>query len=559
VLDRRTFLELFSLVPAAGRRSPPLAATSQTAPTLTTAAIAEAEKVAAVAFTPAERDLLLDGVAENVQRYEALRSLPLTNDVPPAFVFDPLPPGASPPATKPRQTVRRTDETLPAVSDPEQLAFLPVTTLGAMLRQRRVTSLDLTRMYLSRLKRYDRDLECVVTVCEALALEQAARADREIAAGQHRGPLHGIPWGAKDLLAVKDYPTTWGAEPYRTQTFPYNATVVERLEAAGAVLIAKLSLGETARGDVWYGGRTRNPWNLEQGASGSSAGPAAATAAGLVAFSIGTDTRGSIVLPADRCGVTGFRPTFGTVSRHGAMVLAWTMDKIGPMCRTVEDCALVYDAIRGPDGRDASVRNTAFDWNPDQTIRGLRVGIVESLFERDYPARPFDRAALGVLRELGATLVPVQMPDFPVQALRLIMDAETAAAFDNLTRTNADDRLVDQGKNARPNNLRHARFIPAVEYLQACRARTLLMQRMAEIMNGVDVVAAPSLSDPVLMLTNLTGHPCVVVPNGFTERGSPVSISFIGGLYRDADTLVLAQAYQQATAFHTRHPARFVR
>jgi Asp-tRNA(Asn)/Glu-tRNA(Gln) amidotransferase A subunit family amidase len=401
----------------------------------------------------------------------------------------------------------------------------------------------------------------VITVCEELALKQARRADEEIAKGVYRGPLHGIPWGAKDVLAVKEYRTTWGAAPYKDQVIPEDATVVQRLEAAGAVIVAKLSLGETARGrdgSLWFGGMTRNPWNLEQAASGSSAGSASATAAGLVGFAIGGDTRGSIILPCNRCGASGLRPTFGTVSRHGAMVLAWTMDRVGPICRTVEDCAVVFDAIRGADGRDASARDVPFGWDANRLPRGLRVGYLQAEFEREYAGRGADEAALRVIRQFGLELVPIAIPPFPHDALRLIMDAETGASFDELTRSNQDDLLADQSKGARPDNLRHSRFIPAVEYIQACRARTLLMQQMAMAMEKVDVVVAPSLGETVLRITSLTGHPGVVVPNGFSERGTPFSITFLGGLFKDAHALTLAHSYQRATDFHLRYPPRFV-
>jgi Asp-tRNA(Asn)/Glu-tRNA(Gln) amidotransferase A subunit family amidase len=415
-------------------------------------------------------------------------------------------------------------------------------------------------MYLNRIRKYDPQLLCVITVCEDLALKQAKRADAEIARGVYRGPLHGIPWGPKDLLAVKEYRTTWGAAPFKEQVIDFDATVVERLEAAGAVLLAKLSLGETARGtdgSVWFGGMTRNPWNLDEGASGSSAGPASATSAGLCGFSVGSDTRGSIILPCNRCGASGLRPTFGTVSRHGAMVLAWTMDRLGPICRTVEDCAIVFDAIRGADGRDVSARDVPFGWDADRSLDGLRVGYAKAEFERSYAGRAADEAALAVLRKIGLALVPVELPAFPHDALRLIMDAETGASFDQLTRSNQDDLLAAQDKGARPNNLRHSRLIPAVEYIQACRARTLLMSQMSAAMANLDVLVAPSLGETVLRVTSLTGHPGVVVPNGFGPRGTPFSITFLGNLFKDSEALTVGHAYQRATDFHRRHPARF--
>jgi Asp-tRNA(Asn)/Glu-tRNA(Gln) amidotransferase A subunit family amidase len=526
---------------------------------ITTATIAESERVVGLRFREQQRAMMLDGVTQNLERYEALRKLELGNALPPAYHFDPLIPGGEGPfpaaGEGPPRTLRLARQSLNKVPDePEDLAFLSVAQLGVLIRTRQISSVALTEHYLRRLKTYDPALRCVITLCEELAMRQARRADEEIARGKYRGPLQGIPWGAKDILATREYPTTWGAAPYRNQLLHDDATVVERLEQAGAVLVAKLSLGETARGETWFGGMTRNPWNLDQGASGSSAGPAAATAAGLVAFSIGSDTRGSIVLPCDRCGVTGLRPTFGIVSRHGAMVLAWTMDKVGPICRTVEDCVIVLDAIRGPDGKDQTVRDVVFDWDADANPRNLRVGYLQSAFSRTYRGRHTDHESLNVLRGLGVDLRPIAMPEFPVQALRLIMDAETGAAFDDLVRTGAADLLEKQGKGDRPNNLRHARLIPAVEYIQANRARTILIRKMAELMRDVDVFVAPSLSDAVLMLTNMTGHPCVCVPNGMID-GTPTTISVVGGLFKDTQAALLAHAYQHATGFHLARPA----
>jgi Asp-tRNA(Asn)/Glu-tRNA(Gln) amidotransferase A subunit family amidase len=410
-------------------------------------------------------------------------------------------------------------------------------------------------MYLERLKKYDPKLLCVVTITEASALKQAKRADEEIAGGKYRGPLHGIPYGAKDLLATKGYKTTWGSVPYKDQIIDQDATVIQRLEQAGAVLVAKLTMGELAWGDVWFGGMTRNPWNLEQGSSGSSAGPASATSAGLVAFSIGTETWGSIVSPSTRCGVTGLRPTYGRVSRAGAMALSWSMDKIGPICRTVEDCALVFSAILGPDGVDQTVVDLPFNYNPNVKLSQLRVGYLKSAFEKDTTNKANNEAVLAKLRELGANLIPIELPDYPINDLSFILSAEAAAAFDELTRSGKDDLLVRQIRNAWPNAFRSSRFIPAVEYIQANRVRYLVIQAMAKAMADIDVYVAPSFGGNNLLLTNLTGHPCVVLPNGFNKRGSPTSISFMGRLYDEATTLAVAKAYQEATEFHQKHPA----
>jgi Asp-tRNA(Asn)/Glu-tRNA(Gln) amidotransferase A subunit family amidase len=561
--SRRGFFKFLSAVsPALFGPAKALATPTQSPPSILPSTIAAAEKVVGLEFTETERALMTDGIVENLKRYDDIRALTLPWQTPPAFRFDVDVPGVRVALSEPASGVRlpSSSSPLPRPASFESLAFSSLATLSEMVRTRRVSSLELTTMYLDRIKKHDSSLLSVITVCEELALAQARRADRELATGIYRGPLHGIPWGAKDVLAVKEYPTTWGAAPYQNQVIPEDATVVQRLEAAGAVIIAKLSLGETARGRdgaLWFGGMTRNPWNLEQPANGSSAGSASATAAGLVGFSIGGDTRGSIILPCNRCGASGLRPTFGTVSRHGAMVLAWTMDRLGPICRTAADCAAVFDAIRGSDGHDASARDVPFGWDANRSPAGIRVGYLRAEFERDYPGRAADDAALRVLREMVIDLVPVEVPSFPHDALRLIMDAETGASFDELTRSNQDDLLADQEKGARPNNLRHSRFIPAVEYIQACRARTLLMRQMAVAMEGVDVVVAPSLGETVLRVTSLTGHPGVVVPNGFSDRGTPFSITFLGGLFKDSHALTVAHAYQKVTDYHLRHPVRF--
>jgi len=371
--------------------------------------------------------------------------------------------------------------------------------------------------------------------------------------------LHGIPWGAKDLLATRDIRTTWGAKPYENQMLADDATVVKRLDEAGAILVAKLTLGALANGDVWYGGKTRNPWKIDQGSSGSSAGPGAATVAGLVAFAIGSETLGSIVSPSTRNGATGLRPTFGRVPRTGAMTLSWSMDKLGPMARSVEDCAAVFSAIIGPDGQDPTARKLPFNWDARTDIHKLRIGYYKSAFDatENRPNKTFDDAVLDVFRSrLGINLIAFETPnDLPVGALRIILNAEAAAAFDELTRS----KRVDLIENSPwPSSFRQSRFIPAVEYIQANRIRTLLMQEMARAMQNIDVFITPSFGGNVLLLTNLTGHPAVVVPSGFAADGTPVSISFIGRLYGEAETLAVAKAYQDATGFHLKHPPQFL-
>ncbi len=504
-------------------------------------------------FTAEERALMGSGVAAHRAEYAKIRAVLLPNDAPPALIFDPRLPGMRF-ATEP-QAVHLAETTYrDSVDNHEDLAFASVAELGALLRSRAVTARALTELYLARLRRYDPLLHCVVMLTEERALAQADRADAELAAGQDRGPLHGIPWGVKDLLATRGYPTTWGATPFRDQVIDLDATVVARLDAAGAVLIAKLSVGALAWGDVWFGGLTRSPWNPAEGSSGSSAGSAAATAAGLVPFAIGTETLGSIVSPCTQCGVTGLRPTFGRVSRHGAMALAWSMDKIGPIARSAADCALVLAAIYGPDGHDGSVAAVPFGWDAQRSVRDLRIGYVESAFaaERDNAAN--DAAVLDVLRGLGVDLMPIQLPDAPLEALGIILTAEAGAAFDELTRSGRDDLLERQVAEAWPNVFRQSRLIPAVEYIQAQRIRRQLQAAMADLMGTLDAYVAPSFGGGNLLLTNLTGHPAVVVPTGLDSAGNPTSITITAGLYDEAAALTVAHAYQQATDFHRRIP-----
>lgn len=520
---------------------------------ITTEDIKAAEKIIGLNFTRKERKMMLDNLKDNLSRYKELRKVNIQNQVPPSILFNPVVPGMSlEKEQKPFTYSAYAEIQMP--DNFEDIAFYPVTALAQLIKSRKVTSVQLTELYLKRLKKYGPRLECVITLTEDMALEQAKHTDEEIAAGFYRGPLHGIPWGAKDLLSTKGIKTTWGAMPYKDQIIDEDATVVKRLEEAGAVLVAKLTMGALAWGDVWFDGKTRNPWNLKQGSSGSSAGPAAATAAGLVGFSIGTETWGSIVSPSTRCGVTGLRPTYGRVSRYGAMALSWSMDKIGPICRSVEDCALVFDVIYGPDEKDLSVVDLPFNWDPSLDLKEIRFGYLKEAFEKDYKNKKNDEASLEALRSLGVELIPIDLPQLPINSLSFILNAEAAAAFDELTRSGKDNLLVRQVKRAWPNVFRQARFIPAVEYIQANRIRILLMQKMAEKMKGIDVYVAPSFGNSNLLLTNLTGHPTVVVPNGFDEKGNPTSISFIGGLFEESKTLSAAKAYQDATDFHLKHP-----
>jgi len=568
--DRRMFLRLCAaagLPPMVGERLaqgvaeaglPDLMgdhAPQQTAGGVTRATVKAAEGMLGLQFTDTERDQMLGLVEHHLASFALTRNLRIPYQVPPAVQFTPVLAGRTfvgstsrPAPPRPRGSVRR-----PA-SDAE-LAYLPVTELAELIRTRRVSSVVLTRLYLARLKRYNPALHCVVSLTEERALRQAVEADREIAAGRYRGALHGVPYGVKDTLAVRDYPTTWGAVVHKDRVLSETATVVERLDRAGAVLLAKLSMGELGLSEIWYGGRIMSPWGANRGAGGSSGGSAVATAAGLAAFGIGTETLGSIVTPATRNGVTGLRPTFGRVSRHGAMSLCWSLDKIGPLARSVEDCALILEAIAGPDGRDPTVTRVPYGWDPGRRLSSVRVGYFKTAFDADRPGKARDAAALEALRSLGVKPIEVDLPtDLPVTALRLVM-VEAAAAFDEMTRGNKDDLLVEQGADDWPNFFRAARFIPAVEYLQANRIRTMLMERLDAVFRKVDVFMAPTFG--VVLATNLTGHPCVVVPNGFGGDNAPASISFIGQLYAESELCTVARAWQEATGWHQRHPAGF--
>ncbi|HEV8539332.1 MAG TPA: amidase [Bacteroidota bacterium] len=514
--------------------------------------LSSAEKLIGLSFSDAKRDSMIDGLKDQLKNYEHIRAVPLANSVPPAIMFNPIPAGMKfETSRKPFKTGDPGVVELPAHRD--EMAFYTIGQLARLMKERKVTSTQLTRMYLERLKKYGPKLECVVTLTEELAMRQAAQADEELAAGTYRGPLHGIPYGAKDLLATKGIRTTWGSVPYKEQVIDEDATVIKRLRAAGAVLVAKLTMGELAWGDVWFGGKTRNPWNTQQGSSGSSAGSAAATAAGLVAFAIGTETWGSIVSPSNVCATTGLRPTYGRVSRSGAMALSWSMDKIGPICRSVEDCAIVFNALYGPDSVDQTLYDLPFNYDPAVDLGKLRIGFIKSAFD-SVKDKTNDQAMFAVLTKLGANLVPIELPKYPINDLSIILSAEAGAAFDELTRSGKDDLLVRQIKDAWPNVFRLSRLIPAVEYLQANRVRYLVIQDMARLLSSVDLYIVPPFEGDNLLLTNLTGHPCVVLPHGFSKDGMPTSVTFIGRLFDEATLLAVANRYQRATEFHLKHP-----
>src|SRR5689334_17040731 len=581
-LDRRNFVKLLPALGAAGLTvsNLPLETLAQTpsptpspspsptpVPRVTKEMMHQAEKLIGIELNDAQEAMALEGVNRNLGSYETLRKVDIPLDTPPAIAFHPA---RARKQLYAGRTKFRFGKVEPApfktVAD---LAFATVPQLAELLRTRRISSTELTKMYLARLKQYGDKLLCVVTLTEDLALKQAAAADAEIKRGKYRGPLHGIPWGAKDLFATKGIKTTWGAEPYRDQVIDYDSTVVERLNEAGAVLVAKLSMGALAQGARWFAGVTRNPWQPDEaqtGSSGSSAGPAAATAAGLVGFSIGTETLGSIVSPSSRCGCTGLRPTYGRVSRYGAMGLSWTMDKIGPICRGVEDCAAALNAIYGPDGKDITVGDAPFNWNPDANISTLRIGYLKTEF--DGPTQPpaneqqrtqaeqrrvLYKTALEVLEKAGAKLTPIELPKLPAGALRFILSAEAAAAFDDITRDGRVNQLSGQTPGDWPNTFRTSRFIPAVEYLRAQRARTLLIHEMETLMSQWDVFVSPAPGSASLLVTNLTGNPAVVLPCGFVND-LPIAIMFTGGVYDEVSPLRVALAFERATKWHTMHP-----
>jgi Asp-tRNA(Asn)/Glu-tRNA(Gln) amidotransferase A subunit family amidase len=492
--------------------------------------IQQAEWVAGIELSEADRKTVARILTRWQQGLQELREVKLPNSVPFPLSFNPAP--GLPPESR-RGSVEPSETAAPRKPDSkEDLAFLPLTALAALLRERQVSSTELTKLYLERLEEYDPVLSCVVTLTRKTALEQA---------GRYRGPLHGIPWGAKDLIAYPGYPTTWGAEPFKEQKLDTRATVAKRLDDAGAVLVAKLSLGALALGDRWFlDKQTKNPWDPAHGSSGSSAGSASAAAAGLVGFALGSETLGSIVSPSRVCGTTGLRPTFGRVSRHGCMTLAWSMDKIGPIARSVEDCALVFGAIHGRDGLDASATDRPFTWPLRRDLGALKVGY----FKAGTPRRDLD-----VLKEIGVQLVPIELPrKYLLADLSLILYAESAAAFDELTRAG-----VGKGLERWRGSFQAGQFIAAVDYIRANRVRALLMQEMAELMEKVDLY----IGGEDLLLTNLTGHPCVVLPAGFVPQGKvevPYSVTFTGRLFGESELLAVAHAYQRATGFHLRRP-----
>lgn len=524
---------------------------------ITAALVSQAGRLIGIEFSDEHNEMMVRSLEMNRNAYEAIQAFELKNEIAPALVFDHLPAGYQPPALQGRiQWDIPVDVELPA--DRNELAFYSIPELASLIRGRKISSEELTRFFLERLEQYGDTLEAVVTLTTETALAQARHADRDIAEGRYRGPLHGIPYGAKDLLAVEGYKTTWGAMPYKDQVINETAAVIRKLDEAGAILVAKLTLGALAMGDIWFGGVTKNPWNLEQGSSGSSAGSASTVSAGLLPFAIGTETLGSIISPSTRCGTTGLRPTYGRVSRQGAMALSWSMDKIGPIARSAWDCAIVLEAISGKDSKDVTTVEAGFSVPARAELPNFRIGYIKAFFDEDYPGKENDQKVLADLQVMGLRLEAVEW-DFsvPVSALRIILTAEAAAAFDELTLSGRDSLLVAQGPNAWPNTFRAARFTPAVEYINANRLRKILVEEVYALMKEYDVVVTPSYGGSQLLVTNLTGNPCLVAPNGFNAGGSPTSISFIGNLYEEGKLVTLAGAWQEFTGHHQKHPPMF--
>ncbi|MEO7309428.1 MAG: amidase [Chitinophagaceae bacterium] len=517
-----------------------------------------AAKLIDVQFSQSEVDMMYPGVKDNISNYQKIHNLKLDNSVPMSLSQSPLLPGMKLPTDQ--KLVNWTlAKNVQLPKNRNELAFYSIPQLASLLRDRKISSVELTKFFIERLRKYGDSLQCVISITDDIAMRQAATADAELKVGLHRSILQGIPYGLKDLFAVKGTKTTWGAAPYKDQDIEEDAFVYSQLEKAGAVLIAKFTLGALAMGDYWYGGRTKNPWNLKAGSSGSSAGPASATVAGLVPFAIGTETLGSIVSPSSTCGATGLRPTFGTVSRSGAMTLSWSLDKIGPICRSAEDAAAVFSVIHGTDGKDGSAVNAAFNYTGLADFKKLRIAYVKNYFDK-LDSNANDHKVLDVYRKLGAILIPIKIVDsllYPFDMAGIVIGSEAAAAFDELTRLNIDDQLTRQTDNDWPNYFRKARLIPAVEYVNTNRHRYKLMEDMAKIVSPWDVIITPTFSGRQLQVTNLTGYPVVCIPTGFNKNKTPTSITLIGKLYDEATILAVAKAYQQATEWEDLHPEMF--
>ena len=514
-----------------------------------------------ISFTTKEIDTLYSDVIDNLANYKAMHRLPLANSVPLSMWQTPVVPGMQFNNVQ-KPIAWKLDNTVQLPTNKNDLAFYTLEQLASLIKNKKISSLALTQFFIDRIKKWGDTLQCVISIQEDIAYAQAKKADAELAQGKYRGLLHGIPYGLKDLFAVKGTKTTWGAAPYQNQTIDEDAFVYTKLKEAGAVLVAKFTLGALAMGDYWFGGRTKNPWNLKYGSSGSSAGSTSSTVAGLVPFAIGTETWGSIVSPSTTCGATGLRPTFGSVSRSGAMALSYSLDKVGPICRSAADAAIVFNYIHGTDGKDGSAVNMPFNFTPNKEIKKLKIAYAKNYFDKIKDTSRNEFKVLEEFKKLGVQLIPVNFPDSGVynfNIMDVVIGVECAAQFDEMTRMNIDDELTRQTKNDWPNSFRTARFVPAVEYINAQRHRYTLMQKVNEVMQQYDVIICPSRGDGnQSAITNLTGNPVVCVPTGFDKRlNLPTGISFVGNLYDEATILSIAQAYQKATNWDETHPALF--
>lgn len=577
--SRRRFLNFFSGIGLGSTLLPGvLWAQAQESSAITLEMLRTALAISGLKFSEEDEKGMLEGLNRALANYDDVRRMHIPNDVQPPFYFSPVTPGMK--VNRTREPLKFSAISVKRPANLDDAAFFSVGQLAHLLKTKQVTSLELTEMYLARLHKYNPKLNCVVTFLDETARAQARQADAEIAAGKYRGPLHGIPWGAKDIIAVKGFKTTWGSGAYKDQIIDEDASVVEMLRDAGAVLLAKVTSGELAQGDRWFGGQTLNPWNLAEGSSGSSAGPGSATAAGLIAFGIGTETSGSILSPSGRCGVTGLRPTFGRVSRYGVMALSWTQDRLGPMCRYAEDCALVMSVIAKPDGRDLSVSEMPFNYNAHLDIKKLRVGYVKEAFDevRDPALRKMNERAIEQVQSLGFKLTEVKVPEWSVEVSSY--GVESAAFFDELLRSGRDKELTNPG---RATGWRVSRVMPAVDYLQSQRGRMMMMMKLAEATAGVDVYMVPANTGggggegrgrggdgsgrgpgqprrpqgPAqrhFTMANLACYPALSVPHGFMESGSPGALTFYARPFGEAELLALGKAYQDASGFHLKHP-----
>jgi Asp-tRNA(Asn)/Glu-tRNA(Gln) amidotransferase A subunit family amidase len=516
--------------------------------------VQQASQLIDVKFTEKEIEMMLQDLKDNLVDYKKMHALLLNNNIAMSAAQRLQPDNAI------QQKINwQYNKKIQLPSNKNELAFYSIHQLGSLLRNKLISSKELTAFFIERIKKYGDTLECVVSITQDIAMQQAAQADDDFKKGIDRGPLQGIPYGLKDLFAVKGTKTTWGAAPYKEQVIEEDAYVYTRLKEAGAVLIAKFTLGALAMGDYWFGGRTKNPWNLERGSSGSSAGSASATVAGLVPFAIGTETHGSIISPSHTCGATGLRPTFGSISRSGAMTLSWSLDKVGPICRSAEDAATVFSFVHGTDQKDGSAVNAAFNYNPTMDVKKLKIAYAKNFFDKlDTAAQEWN--VLKQLTAAGIALHPMNFPDtetYQFDMIGIVIGSEAAAAFDAFTRLDMDEQMTRQTRNDWPNYFRQARTIPAVEYINTMRHRSVLMEKTNQAMKEFDVVISPSFGGRQLAITNLTGHPALCMPIGLSKQGTPNSITFLANLFKEEALLSVGKFFQSITSFDEMHPEKF--